>query len=72
MYKPIPMEEKFQKTSNSVFLGPKVLLFGLKNVSRPWTGNELAADDVENCENSQLTLAISCNFVSMCVEILLK
>ena len=24
--------------------------------SVPWTGNELAGDDVEKCENSQLTL----------------
>ena len=35
-------------------MGPKVLLFCLKSV--PWTGNEVAGDDVENCENSQLTL----------------
>ena len=54
MYKPIPIEEKFQKTQNTGFSGPKVLLFYLKNV--PWAGNELAGDDVENCENSQLTL----------------
>ena len=45
MYKPIPIEEKFQKAQNTVFSGPKVLLFYLKNVS--WTGNELAGDDVE-------------------------
>ena len=31
------------------------LLFCLKK-SFPWTGNELAGDDVEKCENSQLTL----------------
>ena len=31
-----------------------MLLFCLKSV--PWTGNELAGDVVENCENSQLTL----------------
>ena len=55
MYKPIPMEEKFQETWNSFFfLGPKVLMFCLKRV--PWTGNELTGDDVENCENSRLTL----------------
>ena len=54
MYKPIPVEEKFQKAQNTVFLGPKVLLFCFKNV--PWTGNELAGDDVENYKNSQLTI----------------
>ena len=54
MYKPILIEEKFQKAQNTFFLGPKVLLFCLKSV--PWTGNEVAGDDVENCENSQLTL----------------
>ena len=50
-----------------------MLLFCLKSV--PWTGNELAGDDEENCENSQLTLTnplISCNFVSVSLEILLK
>ena len=36
------------------FLGPKVPLFCLKGV--PQTGNELAGDDVENCEKSHLTL----------------
>ena len=51
MYKPIPIEEKFQKTLKSVFSGPKVLSFC--PISVPWTGNELAGDDVEN---SQLTL----------------
>ena len=57
-YKPTPIEEKFQKAQNTVFSGPKVLLFCLKSVS--WTGNNVAGDDVENCENSensQLTLA---------------
>ena len=54
MYKPIPIEEIFWKAQNTGFSGPKVLLFYLKNV--PWAGNELAGDDVENCENSQLTL----------------
>ena len=48
MYKPTPIEAKFQKAQNTVFSGPKVLLFCLKSV--PWTGNELAGDDVENCE----------------------
>ena len=42
-------------SNNSVFWRPEVLLFCLKSV--PWTGNELAADDVENCENFQLMLA---------------
>ena len=45
MYKPISIEEKFQKAQNTVFSGPKVLLFCLKSV--PWTGNELAGDDVK-------------------------
>ena len=53
MYKPIPIEEKLQKNENSVSSGPKVLLFCLLSV--PWTGNELAGIDVENCETSQLT-----------------
>ena len=73
MQKPVLIEEKFQNTEHSVFSGPKVLLFCLKSV--PWTGNELAGDDEENCENSQLTLTnplISCNFVSVSLEILLK
>ena len=39
------MEEKIQKTENSVFSGPKVLLFCPSSIL--WTGNELAADDVE-------------------------
>ena len=47
-------KKKFQKAQNTAFLGPKVLLFCLKN--DPWTGNELAGNDVENYENSQLTL----------------
>ena len=50
-----------------------MLLFCLKSV--PWTNNELAGDDEENCENSQLTLKnplISCNFVSVSLETLLK
>ena len=54
MYKPIPVEEKFRKAQNTVFFGPFVPLFCLKNIT--WTGNELAGDDVENYENSQLTL----------------
>ena len=54
MYKPIPIEEKFQKAQGTIFSGPKVLLFCLESV--PWTGNELVGDDVENSENSQLTL----------------
>ena len=32
----------------------KVLFFCLEGV--PWTGNELAGDDEENCENFQLTV----------------
>ena len=51
------MEEKILKNfklQDSVFSGPKVLLFCRESV--PWTGNELAGDDVENCENSPLTI----------------
>ena len=51
--KPILIEEKIQKAQNTVFSGPKVLLFCLKSVS--WTGNELAGDNVENCEHFQLS-----------------
>ena len=54
LYKPIPTEEKNFKNLKFSFLGAKVLLFCLKSV--PWTGNELAGNDVEICENSQLTL----------------
>ena len=54
MYKSILIEENFQKTKPRLFSGPKVLFFCLKGV--PWTGNELAGDDEENCENFQLTL----------------
>ena len=53
MNKPIPIEEKIQKAQNTVFSGPKVLLFCLKSVS--WTGNELAGDNLENCEHFQLS-----------------
>ena len=56
MYKPISIDKNLKKKNeNSVFSGPIVLLFSLKSGS--WTGNELATDDVEICENSQLTLA---------------
>ena len=55
MYKPISIDKNLKKKNeNSVFSGPIVLLFSLKSGS--WTGNELATDDVEICENSQLTL----------------
>ena len=53
MYKPIPIEDTFQKAQNTVFSGPKVLLFCLQSVS--WTGIELAGDNVENCEHFQLS-----------------
>ena len=69
MYKPIPIEEKLKKNWNLVFSGPKVLLFCLK--SGPWTGNELKGDDVENCENLQIS-HIFCNFASVSVEIPFK
>ena len=39
-----------------------MLLFCPSSV--PWTGNELAADEVQNCENSQLTLT---NLSQLCV-----
>ena len=45
---------QIKKPKTRLFLGPKVLLFCLKN--DPWIGNELAGDGVENYENSQLTL----------------
>ena len=44
---------KLSKNLKLGFSGPKVLLFCLGSV--PWTDNELAVDDIENCENSQLT-----------------
>ena len=68
VYKPIPIQENVQKTLKLFFSCPKVLSFCLKSV--PWIGNELVGDDVENCENSQLTPKISRNFVS--IEILFK
>ena len=53
-HKPIPIDKKqLKKLKPRFFSGPEVLLFCLKSVS--CTGNELAGDDVENCENSQLT-----------------
>ena len=54
MYKPTPKEGKISKNLKLGFFGPSSALFCLKSV--PWIGNELAGDDVENCENSQLTL----------------
>ena len=45
---------KISKNLKLGFFGPSSALFCLKSV--PWIGNELAGDDVENCENSQLTL----------------
>ena len=67
MYKPISIEEKLKKkTENSVFSGPIVLLFSLK--SGPWTGNELATDDVEIGENSQLTLANLSHLLKFCIS----
>ena len=72
MYKPMPMDEKISKNLKLDFSGLKGLLFCLIST---WTGKELAGDDVENCENSQLTLknlSHSSNFGSVSVEILLK
>ena len=43
-----------------------MLLFSLK--SGPWTGNELATDDVEICENSQLTLANLSHLLKFCIS----
>ena len=41
-----------------------MLLFCLKSV--PWTGNELAGNDVENCENSLLILKnLSCTSLAI-------
>ena len=62
IYKPMPMDEKISKNLKLDFSGPKGLLFCLKSTIVPWTGNELAGDDVENCENSQLTLKKSLTF----------
>ena len=75
IYKPMPMDEKISKNLKLDFSGPKGLLFCLISTIVPWTGKELAGDDVENCENSQLTLknlSHSSNFGSVSVEILLK
>ena len=54
IFKPIPIVEKFRRALNLFFPGPRVLLFCLKSV--PWTNNEFAGYDVENCENSPLAL----------------
>ena len=44
-YKPIPVEERFKKNLKlSFFRALKCSYFAL---SVPWTGNELAGDDVE-------------------------
>ena len=51
---------------DTIFSGPKVLLFCLKSV--PWTGNQLAADDIQNCENSQLTLTNLSHLLQFCVS----
>ena len=47
-----------RKISKNLKLGLFGPLFCLKSV--PWTGNELAGDDVENCENYSIS-QISCN-----------
>ena len=63
---------KIENNNQRLYQG---LLFCLISTIVPWTGNELAGDDVENCENSQLTLknlSLSSNFGSVSVEILLK
>lgn len=72
MYKSIPVAEKFKKHKTLSFRALKRSRFYLLSVS--WTGNELAGNDVESCENSQLTKIsdISFNFVLVSVEILLK
>ena len=51
MFKPIPIKNKISNNFKLGFSGLKVLLFCFKSV--PWTGNELAGYDVENCESSQ-------------------
>ena len=53
MFKPIPIKNKISNNFKLSFSGLKVLLFFFKSV--PWTGNELAGYDVENCESSQWT-----------------
>ena len=72
MYKSISVAEKFKKHKTLSFRALKRSRFYLLSVS--WTGNELAGNDVESCENSQLTKIsdISFNFVLVSVEILLK
>ena len=42
-----------------------MLLFWPKSI--PWAGNELAGDDVENCENSPLTLTNFSHFLQFCI-----
>ena len=51
MFKPIPIKNKISNNLKLGFSGLKVLLFCVKSV--PWTGNELAGYDVENCESTQ-------------------
>ena len=52
-HKPIPIDKK------------QLNKFCLKSVS--CTGNELAGDDVENCENSQLT-PTNLSHLSFCIS----
>ena len=42
--------KNFKKFKTRFFSGPKMFLLCLKSI--PWTGDELAGDDAENCENS--------------------
>ena len=74
VYKPILIEKKkFPKKRNlGLFRAFKCFIL---SKSVPYTGNELAGDDVENCESHKCLLQIShisCNFVLVSVEILLK
>ena len=66
MFKPIPIKNKISNNFKLGFSGLKVLLFCFKSV--PWTGNELAGYDVENCESSQWTLANLSLFLQFCIS----
>ena len=52
MFKPIPIEEKISNNFKLGFSDLKCSCFVFKSV--PWTGNEWAGYDVENCKNSLL------------------
>ena len=62
MYKPIRKKKSYRNLKTRFFQALKCSYF----VSKVSRRHELAGDDVENCENSQLT------FVSVSVEMLSK